>query len=114
MNPLESPFERMKPLIHCPVCQKKYDPGRVTLLAEDGRKTALHLSCDGCGAASIVFVSVGKAGAVSLGLLTDLEADEAKRFYGREAVTPDDALTLHRFFRDFRGGAERCLPKRTR
>lgn len=109
---MENPVERLKPLIHCPVCQKKYDPRRVTLLSEDGRKTALHLACEGCGASSLVFVSIGPMGAVSLGMLSDLESDEAKRFYGQKAVSADDALSLHRFLKDFRGGVEECLSKK--
>lgn len=108
---MESPAERLKPLLHCPSCQKKYDPDRVTLLSENDRRTVLHLNCKGCGASSVVFVSIGKMGAVSLGLLTDLSAAEAKRFYGREAVSQDDALMQHRFLKDFRGGAREYLSK---
>jgi len=109
MNIPENPVDRLKPLIHCPACQRKYDPKRATLLSGDGRKTVLHLSCAGCGASSIVSVSVGKMGAVSIGFLTDLSSHEAKRFYGREAVSSDDALMLHRFLRDFHGGFGECL-----
>lgn len=108
---MENPADRLKPLINCPSCQKKYDPKRVLLLAEDSKKTALHLECTACGASSLVFVSLGRMGAVSLGMLTDLDREEATRFYGREAVTSDDALTMHRFLMDFRGGASGCLPR---
>lgn len=108
---MENPSERFKPLIHCPICQKKYDPKRVLLLSEDERKTALHLTCGECGASSFVFVSLGRMGAVSLGMLTDLDREEAKAFYGKEAVSADDALSVHRFLRDFRGGVGECLPR---
>lgn len=104
MNPMESSLENLKPLIRCPVCQKKYEPGKVILLSEDDRKTALHLTCESCGISSLVFISLGKMGAVSFGMLTDLEREEVKRFYGSEAVTADDALEVHRFLKDFRGG----------
>lgn len=111
MNAMENPADRLKPLINCPACQKKYDPKRVLLLAEDSRKTALHLECASCGASSLVFISLGRMGAVSLGMLTDLDREEASRFYGREAVTPDDALAVHRFLMDFRGDVSECLPR---
>lgn len=111
MNTPENPVERLKPLIHCPVCQKKYDPARVTLLSEDDRNTVLHLDCRECGASSLVFVSIGAMGVVSLGMLTDLDSDEARHFHGQQPVSADDALSLHRFLSDFSGGVEECLPK---
>ncbi len=107
---MEPSLEKLKPLIRCPVCQKKYEPGKVILLSEDDRKTALHLTCDSCGISSLVFISLGKMGAVSFGMLTDLKRDEVKRFYGNEAVSADDALEVHRFLKDFRGGIGDYLP----
>jgi hypothetical protein len=101
---MESSLENLKPLIRCPVCQKKYEPGKVILLSEDDRKTALHLTCESCGISSLVFISLGKMGAVSFGMLTDLEREEVKQFYGGDAVTADDALEVHQFLKDFRGG----------
>lgn len=106
---MEHSLENIKPLIRCPVCQKKYEPGKVVLLSEDDRKTALHLTCEACGISSLVFVSLGKMGAVSFGVLTDLEREEVKKFYGSDAVSADDALEVHRFLKDFRGGIGECL-----
>lgn len=111
---MEHPADRFKPLIHCPVCQRKYDPKSVLLLSEDERKTALHLTCGQCGASSIAFVSLGKTGAVSLGMLTDLTGEEAGRFYGKEAVSSDDALSMHRFLKGLRGGVGGHIPKEGR
>jgi hypothetical protein len=102
-------LENLKPLIRCPVCQKKYDPSKVVLLSEDDRKTVLHIACESCGISSLVFVSLGKMGAVSFGMLTDLERDEVRSFYGGEPVSADDALAAHRFLKGFRGGAKECF-----
>jgi hypothetical protein len=108
MNPMEPSLEKLKPLIRCPVCQKKYEPGKVILLSEDDRKTALHLTCESCGISSLVFVSLGKMGAVSFGMLTDLDAGRSETVL-RQArrSTADDALEVHRFLKDFRGGHRR-------
>lgn len=97
-------LENLKPLIRCPVCQKKYDPSKVVLLSEDDRKTVLHIACESCGISSLVFVSLGKMGAVSFGMLTDLGREEVRTFYGSEPITADDALAVHRFMKGFRGG----------
>lgn len=105
-------LENLKPLIRCPVCQKKYDPSKVVLLAEDDRKTVLHIACESCGISSLVFVSLGKMGAVSFGVLTDLGREEVRAFYGTEPVSTDDVLEAHRFLKGFRGGAKECFEKK--
>lgn len=102
-------LENMKPLIRCSVCQKKYEPGKVLLLEEDEKKTTLHLTCESCGVSSLVFVSLSQMGAVSFGILTDLDRSEAKKFYGNEAISSDDALEAHSFLKTFRGGAGEYL-----
>jgi hypothetical protein len=105
-------LENLKPLLRCPVCQKKYDPGKVVLLSEDDRKTVLHIACESCGISSLVFVSLGKMGAASFGLLTDLSREEVRKFYGSEPVSTDDTLSAHRFLKGFHGGARDCFPEK--
>jgi len=105
-------LENLKPLIRCPVCQKKYDPGKVVLLSEDDRKTVLHIACESCGISSLVFVSLGKMGAVSFGTLTDLGREEIRKFYGNDPVSIDDTLAAHRFLKGFRGGVGECFTER--
>ncbi len=102
--------ENLKPLLRCPVCQKKYDPGKAVLLSEDDRKTVFHIACESCGISSLVFVSVGKMGAVSFGVLTDLGREEVRAFYGSDPVSIDDTLAAHRFLRACRGGVKECFP----
>jgi len=105
-------LENLKPLLRCPVCQKKYDPGKVVLLSEDDRKTVLHIACESCGISSLIFVSVGKMGVVSFGILTDLGREEVRKFYGSEPVSTDDTLATYRFLKGFNGGARECFPER--
>ena len=104
-NIMKPSLENLKPLIRCSVCQKKYEPGKVLLLEEEEKKTTLHLTCDACGVSSLVFVSLSQMGAVSFGILTDLDRSEAKKFYGGEAISSDDALEAHAFLKTFQGGA---------
>jgi hypothetical protein len=110
---MEHSFENLKPLIRCPVCQKKYEPGKVLLLEEDEKKTTLHLTCEACHVSALIFVSLSAMGAVSFGILTDLEQSEAKRFYGSEAISSDDALSVHAFLKGFDGGLNDYLGTRS-
>lgn len=106
---MDHSLENLKPLIRCPVCQKKHEPAQALLLSEEDGKTVLHLACGDCGVSSLIFLSLGKMGAVSYGLLTDLDREEAAAFYGRDPVSADETLEAHRFLKGFRGGVGECL-----
>lgn len=108
---MDHSLENLKPLIRCPVCQKKYEPEQVLLLSEEEGKLVFHLACEDCSVSSIIFLSLGRMGAVSYGLLTDLTREEVKKFYGRAPVSVDETLEVHRFLKRFRGGIDECLSR---
>lgn len=100
------PLENIQPLIRCPVCNKKYRPAKMIVLDEDDKRTTLHLSCDGCHASTLVFVSMGQLGIVSLGMLTDLEQSEARNVFQGEAISADNVIEVHQFLKHYNGGVE--------
>ncbi|OGI21357.1 MAG: hypothetical protein A2808_01690 [Candidatus Moranbacteria bacterium RIFCSPHIGHO2_01_FULL_55_24] len=75
----------------------------MVVLEEDEKRTALHLSCDGCGASSLVFLSLGQLGVMSLGVPTDLEQAEARALYQGDPVSLDDVLEVHEFLKGHTG-----------
>jgi hypothetical protein len=106
---MKMPLENIQPLICCPVCNKKYKPAKMLVLDEDDKRTTLHMTCDGCGATSLVFVSMGQFGVVSFGVLTDLEQEEARRVFQREAISSDQVIEVHQFLKQYTGGVEAHL-----
>lgn len=106
---MKMPIENLQAIIRCPVCNKKYRTTRIVVLDEDEKRTTLHLSCEGCGASSMVFVSLGQFGVVSLGLLTDLEQSEARAVFHGEAISADQVLEVHQFLKQHQGGIEAFL-----
>lgn len=76
------------------------------VLDEDEKRTTLHLVCEGCGAASMVFVSMGQFGVVSLGLLTDLKQSEARAVFLGDVVSTDQVIEAHQFLKHYTGGIE--------
>ncbi|MBI2439065.1 MAG: hypothetical protein HYV45_00450 [Candidatus Moranbacteria bacterium] len=102
-------LENIQSLIRCPVCNKKYRSMKMLVLDEDDKKTTLHLSCEGCKASSIVFVSMGQFGVVSLGFLTDLKQSEAKTVFSEEVVSTDQVIEAHQFLKQYTGGVEAFL-----
>jgi transcription elongation factor Elf1 len=103
---MKMPLENLQSIIRCPVCNKKYRPTKMLVLDEDEKRTTLHLSCVDCGAASMVFVSMGQFGVVSLGILTDLKQSEARTVFLGEAVSSDQVIEAHQFLKQFSGGVE--------
>lgn len=100
---MKMPLENLQSIIRCPVCNKKYRPTKMLVLDEDEKRTTLHLSCVDCGASSMVFVSMGQLGVVSLGILTDLEQSEARRVFLGETVSSDQVIEVHQFLKEQSG-----------
>lgn len=106
---MKMPLENLQSIIRCPVCNKKYRPTKMLVLDEDEKRTTLHLACEGCGAASMVFVSMGQFGAVSLGLLTDLKQSEARAVFLSDVVSTDTVIEAHQFLKHYTGGVEALI-----
>lgn len=106
---MKLPLENIQPLIRCPVCNKKYRTAKILVLDEDDKRTTLHMTCESCNAATIVFVSLGQLGVVSLGTLTDLEQSEARRVFQGEAVSADHVIEVHQFLKNYTGDVEALI-----
>lgn len=94
---MKTSLENIKSLIRCTVCNHKYEPTKALLLDDRGEYTVLHVTCASCGVATVVFVSVGQLGVISMGVLTDLEGDEARSLLDKEVISSDDVLEMHAF-----------------
>ncbi|MEP7162855.1 MAG: hypothetical protein ABI747_03775 [Candidatus Moraniibacteriota bacterium] len=99
----------MKPLIHCPVCNKEYRPAKMLLLDQEEKRSTLHLTCEACGASTLVYVSLSQMGAVSMGVLTDLDQSEAKILFKEEPVSSDEVLEVHEFLKQHEGGVDEFI-----
>lgn len=103
---MKLPLENIQSLIRCPVCNKKYRSTKMLVIDEDDKRTTLHMTCESCSASTIVFVSLGQFGVVTLGTLTDLEQSEARAVFSGEAVSADNVIEAHQFLKNYQGGVE--------
>lgn len=103
---MKLPFENIQSLIRCPVCNKKYRSTKMLVIDENDKRTTLHMTCESCSAATLVFVSLGQFGVVTLGTLTDLEQSEARKMFQSEAVSANHVIEAHQFLKDYKGGVE--------
>jgi hypothetical protein len=106
---MKLPLENIQSLIRCPVCNKKYRSMKMLVIEEDEKRTTLHMTCESCSAATIVYVSLGQFGVVTLGTLTDLEQSEARRMFGEEAVSANQVIEAHQFLKNYTGGVEELI-----
>lgn len=103
------PIENLQSIIRCPVCNKKYRPAKMMMIDEDERRTTFHLSCTDCGASSMIFVSMGQFGIVSLGVLTDLKQSEAQKVFFDTVVSSNQVIEVYQFLKQHSGGVEALL-----
>jgi len=90
-------------LAKCPICNKKYGQTKLLILGEEANKTTLHVTCENCKISSLVFISSGKMGIVSLGMLTDLTREEAKNLFNNEEISADNVIEVHEYLKNFKG-----------
>jgi hypothetical protein len=90
-------------LAKCPICSKKYGQTKILVLEEEMDKTTLHVTCENCKISSLVFISSGKMGIVSLGMLTDLTREEARNLFKNEEISADNVIEVHEYLKNFKG-----------
>jgi transcription elongation factor Elf1 len=106
MGIMKTSLDHLKPLMRCPVCNKKYAPAKALLLEEQENHSVLHMTCPACGVSTVVFVSASQWGVVSMGVLTDLEGTEARNLFRNEAISTDQVIEMHNFLKEFKGSAK--------
>jgi predicted nucleic-acid-binding Zn-ribbon protein len=87
-------------LTDCPVCGKNY--GRKEAKIIDVRKNTLlvHTNCSQCKSNFLALISKNIAGGtmITMGMLTDLNFEEANWMLDQNPVSADEVLDLHEEF----------------
>lgn len=85
----------------CPVCKKEYQNSTPHVLYEEEPVHLIHMSCPHCASNILSIVTLSEVGMSSVGVFTDLTAEDVVKFHHREAFRDDDILDTHEFL--FRG-----------
>ena len=96
-------------LAKCPVCNKKRGQTKMLVLDEKNNQTVFHLTCDSCKTSALVFVSEEQMGVVSLGMLTDLSANEAVGLFKGRPVSSDQVIKTYELLKDLKGGVSEII-----
>jgi hypothetical protein len=84
-----------KLLTHCPLCDAAYGNESVHALGESGAMRLYHLTCPACAHAVLAVILEHQSGVSSIGLVTDLEAQDALRFRDAAPISSDDCVKAH-------------------
>lgn len=73
-----------------------YSNQEVRLLGERGPTRLFHCSCHACGHAMLAIILETQGSISSVGVVTDLEVQDAMRFRDAKPITDDDCIRAHR------------------
>ena len=85
-----------KMLSECPVCKKTYPEDAVRHLGQQIGADLYHCTCKACGHAMLAIVHEQAGLASSIGMLTDLELNDALLFYKASPIAKDECVKMHR------------------
>ena len=84
-------------LLDCPVCSAKYESNNVKVVSARPNALLVHVNCCSCKSSSLALVNKNASGmtAVSMGILTDLDYEEATWMLQLAPITADEVLDVH-------------------
>ena len=111
---LPAPIPQM--LAHCPLCHAAYGDGAVQLVGDlptpvgaHRKPRMFHMTCKNCDHAVIAVIQETVHGVSSIGLVTDLEIQDAVRVRDAAPVSHDDVIQAHVALEADRGGLYKIL-----
>lgn len=79
----------------CPFCSAEYDLDGAKVIGEEDESTVVYVTCSECESSIVAIVAMSGLGIVSLGLVTDMTAEDTKRFFGSKQVSSDELLKIY-------------------
>lgn len=83
-------------LANCPICRVDYVDARISLIGEQGDAKLYHCSCGACGHAVLAIMLEASGWVSSVGVVTDLEAEDAARYRTLATLNADECIKLYR------------------
>jgi hypothetical protein len=92
--------ESLKIMSACPICQSRYNQDSVKIIAKQEESYLLHVTCIKCKSAVLAYVMHTGVGLTTVGLLTDLQADEVEKFSNMSNLNEDDILDVYKLLKN--------------
>lgn len=84
---------------YCDKCSKAYELDDVEILQHNDYSTIIHFSCKNCKAQHMATFIRPLGLSSRIPVNTDLSVEELQRFAGKRAISSDDVLDAHEFFK---------------
>lgn len=84
----------------CPECTQEYKEKQLDVIFEKGSVRVVHIVCDRCYHKVVSLVATTVFGMSSLGMTTDLSAEDFVRMAHLHSPKEDDLLDFHSFLHD--------------
>ena len=92
--------EALKFINHCPICSKAYNPDNAQLFAKNDSASLVHIACGNCQSSFVAMILMLGQGVSSVGMVTDLSLNDAKRLYRSSPLTVDEAIDGYKLIQD--------------
>ena len=103
--------ENMNLVTRCPFCSSEYDLDGAQVIGEENEATMVYITCSDCESSIVAIVAMSGLGIVSLGLVTDMTADDTKHFMGEKEITGDELLAIYELLEKNQTNAFKQLTK---
>ena len=102
--------DNMQLVTRCPFCSAEYDLDGAQVIGEENDATMVYITCSERESSIVAIVAMSGLGIVSLGLVTDMTAEDTKRFNtAKEGITSDDLLNMYELLQKDQNKAYRKL-----
>lgn len=104
-------------ILRCPICSNKYSAENTSIIEGrdrglekfDASSMLVHTDCQRCKSSVVFSISMDGSEIFSVGMVTDLTSQDAKKFHDQRQVSADDAIEFHEFLSEFDGDFEKVL-----
>lgn len=100
--------ESIKLMRFCPLCKNEFGEEAVRILEQNNAMNLLHITCPRCLGAMLALVLITNLGMSSVGVMTDLDADDVIKLYNKKSISEDDLFDFHYFVKSS-GAIERAF-----
>lgn len=89
--------EALKFMGKCPLCSAAYDTVAAKLFAKKDGANLIHLTCAKCKSAFMAIIMTFGQGMSTVGMVTDMSFEDAKKMYGGQPLTVDEIIEGYQF-----------------
>lgn len=87
--------EGLRLMNQCPVCKGAYRADQKNILEERNSAHLVHITCQHCSNAIVAVIITTPMGLSSVGMLTDLTAEDVSRLSHRGSWSEDELFACH-------------------